>query len=132
MRPTNDGAATTRTYAGLRRMDANLARTFALRESTHFRDIPVALPQQLPPNLNETSTSDSGFTGISLPASSPDDARIRILSPPLSERGQRHDEGSGLGLSIVKQLVGAQGGEISVESRPGKGTTFRFTLPQAP
>lgn len=49
-----------------------------------------------------------------------------------AERGQRHDEGSGLGLSIVKQLVNAHGGEISVESRQGEGTTFRFTLPQAP
>ena len=49
-----------------------------------------------------------------------------------AERGQRHDDGSGLGLSIVKQLVVAHGGDVDVESHPDEGTTFRFTLPQAP
>lgn len=48
------------------------------------------------------------------------------------ERAGRHAEGSGLGLSIVKQLVEAQGGTISAESIAGQGTTFRFTLPLAP
>lgn len=36
--------------------------------------------------------------------------------------------GSGLGLTIVKQLVEMQGGQISVKSEIGKGTTFTFTL----
>jgi signal transduction histidine kinase len=49
-----------------------------------------------------------------------------------AERDQRHDDGSGLGLNIVKQLVNAHGGEISVESRQGEGASFRFTLPLAP
>ncbi|HEV3249471.1 MAG TPA: ATP-binding protein, partial [Puia sp.] len=37
--------------------------------------------------------------------------------------------GSGLGLSIAKDLVLLQKGEIEVESEPGKGTKFRFTIP---
>lgn len=36
---------------------------------------------------------------------------------------------SGLGLALVRRLVESQGGEVSVESRLGAGTTFRFTLP---
>jgi signal transduction histidine kinase len=39
--------------------------------------------------------------------------------------------GSGLGLAIVEQLVHAHGGDVSVSSKPGKGTTFTFTLPVA-
>ena len=38
---------------------------------------------------------------------------------------------SGLGLALVRRLVESQGGEVSVESRLGAGTTFRFTLPVA-
>jgi signal transduction histidine kinase len=37
--------------------------------------------------------------------------------------------GSGLGLAIARQLVGAHGGRIGVESGPGQGTTFTIELP---
>ncbi len=41
----------------------------------------------------------------------------------------RASGGSGIGLAIVKQLVEAHGGKVSVESQSGQGTTFGFTLP---
>jgi signal transduction histidine kinase len=39
--------------------------------------------------------------------------------------------GAGLGLAISKSLVEAHGGQISVQSEAGRGTTFTFTLPIA-
>ena len=41
----------------------------------------------------------------------------------------RESGGAGLGLAIVRQLVEAHGGTVSVESTPGRGSRFAFRLP---
>ena len=46
--------------------------------------------------------------------------------------GTSREKGSGLGLSLCKELVEKNGGKIWFESEPGKGTSFTFTLPPAP
>ncbi len=43
----------------------------------------------------------------------------------------REQPGTGLGVSITRNLVELHGGEFLVESTPGEGTTFRFTVPIA-
>jgi signal transduction histidine kinase len=44
-------------------------------------------------------------------------------------QGRSKRGGAGLGLAIAKGIVAAHGGEIAVDSAPGKGTEFSFTLP---
>jgi signal transduction histidine kinase len=75
-------------------------------------------------NSLELSVSDTG-EGIN-----PDDL------PHVFERfyrsgtsRSRNEGGTGLGLAIAKQMVEAHGGTVTVESTPGKGSTFRISLP---
>ncbi|HEX5443919.1 MAG TPA: ATP-binding protein, partial [Pirellulales bacterium] len=52
----------------------------------------------------------------------------RIWEPFFSTKG---DEGNGLGLDIVKEIVEAHGGQISCQTAPGRGASFVVRLPEA-
>ena len=45
-----------------------------------------------------------------------------------TESGKESQEGTGLGLVISRQFVQLMGGDITVESELGKGTTFKFYI----
>ena len=66
-------------------------------------------------------------TGIGIPAD-----KIKTLFDSFTQVDSsttRQYGGTGLGLSITKNFVELMGGEIEVKSKPGKGTTFTFTVP---
>lgn len=61
--------------------------------------------------------------GVGIPADRIERVFAKWETDPDSEA-----EGMGLGLNIVRQYVEAHGGRVSVESLPGEGATFKFTL----
>jgi signal transduction histidine kinase len=70
----------------------------------------------------EVSVVDDGV-GVA-----PED-RERIFLPYVRAGEERGAGGLGLGLAICKRIVEAHGGSIAVESAPGGGSRFVFTLP---
>jgi len=59
----------------------------------------------------------------------PEEQQGRLFEPYW--RGQSTYKGAGLGLAITRGIVEAHGGRIWLESKPGDGTTFFFTVPKA-
>src|SRR3954447_3005923 len=68
-------------------------------------------------------------TGIGIPAESI--PRIFERFYRVDKGRAREEGGTGLGLAIVKHIAQAHGGQVDVESRMGRGSTFRVRLPVA-
>jgi signal transduction histidine kinase len=75
-------------------------------------------------SMVEVSVADTGI-GI------PPDEQSRVFDRFWQSR-RTAGRGSGLGLAIARGIVEAHGGRIWVESEPGRGSTFTFTLPGEP
>jgi two-component system OmpR family sensor kinase/two-component system sensor histidine kinase BaeS len=102
----------------VRQIAANLVLN-ALRHAPGSGQVMVSVVQH--PNEVQVSVSDDG------PGISPDD--LSHLFDRFWRGGKQRVEGSGLGLAIARELVRAHGGRIWVESEPGVGSVFHFTLP---
>jgi signal transduction histidine kinase len=87
-------------------------------------DAEIAVSGHAAAGWYELRVSDNG------PGVLPEDAP-HIFEPLYRADPTRHIPGSGLGLSIVKRIVEAGGGRISLQSQPGHGTTFVLRLPLA-
>jgi signal transduction histidine kinase len=67
-------------------------------------------------------------SGIGIPADEVDQIFEKFYQVGQATSGVR--EGTGLGLAICKRLIEMHGGEIWIESEPGKGSRFHFTVPK--
>jgi signal transduction histidine kinase len=69
-------------------------------------------------------------TGIGIAA----DRQTYIFEPFMQVEGSppKHRSGTGLGLAIAQKLIELHGGTITVDSTPGQGSCFTFTLPAVP
>ncbi|MCZ7373585.1 SpoIIE family protein phosphatase [Micromonospora sp. WMMC250] len=66
-------------------------------------------------------------TGIGVPAE--EMPRLFERFHRIDNARSRSNEGSGIGLALVRELVGLQGGDVSADSTIGQGTTFTIALP---
>lgn len=90
----------------------------------YSRDVPIAIHvdcARLDPAYWRVSVADNGV-GI------PETFHSRIFEP-FQRMNNADISGSGLGLATCKRIVERHGGTIWVESQPGRGSTFFFTIP---
>lgn len=67
-------------------------------------------------------------TGIGIP----EELQRKVFDRFFQSPNELNTTGSGIGLSITKEFINLHGGQINVESIPGTGSTFSFTLPVIP
>jgi two-component system sensor histidine kinase/response regulator len=96
----------------------------AIRYTPRGGSITLSLKANSPEGQIEGTVSDTGI-GIA-PEEIP---RIFEEFYRTEAAKSMKETGTGLGLPIVQQVLSLYGGEIAIDSTPGKGSSFRFTLP---
>ncbi|MFO1128638.1 MAG: PAS domain S-box protein [Rhodospirillales bacterium] len=95
-----------------------------------IRTANIQLPASSPPRGEETRPGDYVLLEVAdTGAGMSSEVLERIFEPFFTTK--KLGEGSGLGLSMVYGFVRQSGGQIFVDSTPGKGTTVRLCLPRA-
>ena len=91
----------------------------------------VTLDVKVVPNGHNSTESHLVFsvadTGVGIDKGTLE--KIFKLDEKTVTRGTENEKGTGLGLILVKEFVERNGGTIWIESAPGAGSTFYFTLP---
>ena len=87
--------------------------------------------------IEAKGTADDEFVSVTVSDTGPGipESKFEEIFVPFSQSNmslKRQHGGTGLGLSVVKHIVEAHGGTISVKSEMGKGTSFTFTIPVSP
>ena len=106
----------------LRHVVHNLVNN-AVKFTPHHGNIAISAVQTEPGTVVEVRD-----TGIGIKPE--DQARLFEEFRQVDGSTARGYEGVGLGLALSKRLVELQGGQIWVESAPGRGSTFRFLIPR--
>lgn len=110
-------------YSQIERVVANLLNN-AAKYSEDGREIIVSarLVSEIGKLLVEVTDK-----GVGIPPEEASKVFDKFYRSPNTLGGRR--KGSGLGLAICRAIVEAHGGRITVNSKPGEGSTFSFTLP---
>ena len=120
-------------FAGLPSVLVDRARIFEVMDNLLSNAIKYTRPGGAV-RVSYESTADEVVTHVSDTGQglSPDDLKIMFRSfRKLTPKPTAGEPSTGLGLAIVKKIVELHGGRIWVESQPGKGSTFSFSLPVA-
>jgi len=81
------------------------------------------------PKLTVRTQSKTNFIVLEIEDNGPgipDEMKDKILQPFFTTK--KGTAGTGLGLSITNDIIKAHGGDLSIDSIPGKGTTFSISL----